>query len=596
MKTYYVLTVVTVPRFLWDVARLRRPCVIGIAPAVPLANGFLRHLLDRLRRYRLAVSVPEDAPELLPHADYSAYRRVCNPRSAIEAWMEKTLGLTAADDCLGPRAVAYKHALENRILDWAFLSVSINHILQTDPDASVAGVSEFLSELRGVALGPGTACVPIHAARKSAAWENRSILLFAACAALVLSVFRLRPFAGKPEKFSAGIDVHSTNWEPEEVYWREVDGVPGTRLVLACRNKRIAKDLRKAGLPYRFQSMEEGSFGVRAWCHAVRECIDASRGLLKMLPYLPGELTWSIARTLFIEVRVRAFFNRFPCRNFIGFDDYNVEHILRTIVLREQGGLSLGIRHGMPSTPPVITQIRYVSYDRYYFMGMAVARMYEDTWPKDMAVVPIGPWRFSRAEHHELLERRGQVKDIVYFFSASVPLQERASMEFVIDIANSFPDRSVHLKPKNRKALKHCRAVLTELTDSLPGNLKIREGRAYSLLCECKYIISDPSTLIVEALHYRKWAFFSRLSSEWGEVFFDRFPELRIQSASDFVDRVQRIEREGIVENPFHDTGLLAPPDRYEWDFLRAEMGLAPAETVYPPLPVAEEPVIGVGE
>src|SRR5581483_5631899 len=109
-------------------------------------------------------------------------------------------------------------------------------------------------------------------------------------------------------------------------------------------------------------------------------------------------------------------FAKYRFRHFWGRDEYNPEHMMRSVELRRIGGVSIGIMHGIPSICTVLHHIRHLDFDRFYVIGRDLyERVYRSTWPAAMQVRAIGSHGASRRMMRLLAET--PARDISCFLS-----------------------------------------------------------------------------------------------------------------------------------------------------------------------------------
>ena len=377
----------------------------------------------------------------------------------------------------------------------------------------------------------------------------------------------------RPRPIFLGFDVVGpSHHEQEKVFWRETsDDAPGP-VVLFYRSKRYQKDLEHSATEWPCHSVTDGYFrpfqGIAAACLAILDCLS----VFWRLSWLPTDYFWEMAKMPYSRYLYRALFTRFPCRNFWGRDDYNSGHIIRYQELRRLGGKSFGLLHGLPSKTPVICQRRYIDFDVYYVFGDDLHRFYRDTWPPDMVVKATGSWGMTREEFARLDRRRP--KDIIYFSCPS--LQENSVIDTLVQIAEAFPDRTVYLRPKYPESVDETKAGLDRLSIGKPENIVVTHERSYELVFKAHYVLSDPSTIGMECIQFGLPTFVAKFGSEWGNIYVSEFPELCVDSAQEFIDRIKGIESGTYVYRREDYAGLINLSGDIIWDTIRADLGLPP--------------------
>ncbi len=232
----------------------------------------------------------------------------------------------------------------------------------------------------------------------------------------------------------------------------------------------------------------------------------------------------------------RALFNRFPVNYFWFRDDYSIDHVVRNQEIRRNGGILLGVNHGLPRVT-YFHSWREIDADIYFSFGTHLyERYYKDAWPPHLRLVSIGNPRL-RLEAFQLDPKRNQ--DIAVF-----PMVTRWNTRFVREamaLARAFPDRIVYFKMKpDRNAL--------EIDDfrgeaqHAPDNFIWQEGDAYELLRCVSYAVACGSTLGTEALQFGVASFVIDLEPTEANFLYRDFPEMCVKDANEIVSRIGAIE------------------------------------------------------
>lgn len=361
--------------------------------------------------------------------------------------------------------------------------------------------------------------------------------------ALVVMIFslgwiavKLRPYKfGKKSYFFAIDYIHDGR---DDQMLEELQEAGPQLIVLrhAATNDQLAK-LPKGRDICRYS---DGVFGLLGGFSAMLRVVRDNLKLWFKHNDCPPVVFFQIAALPFRRNMAKAFFNKFVVSYFWGRDPYNVEHILRRREINRIGGKSLGVSVSFLTTYTILwPQFRYLNYDSYYvFERPIIEQHYANTWPSDMKLIVAGSGLISR----DLLSRRSNRRsnDIVVF--CGVFIGEPAMLEFIRGLAEAFPDRKILLQlkpyllttPAGYKFVDDCMegiSNIVHLTDS-----------PYELILQARYAISDPSSLVAEALQLGSFAFGFDIPSKQKTNILRSYPGLVFASANEMADRIRGIE------------------------------------------------------
>jgi len=248
----------------------------------------------------------------------------------------------------------------------------------------------------------------------------------------------------------------------------------------------------------------DGWFGLLKSLVALKTgALDCIRLFLNCVDRTPG-LYFQVAALAYRRLQIRALLNRYLPRFYWGRDDYNVEHILRRQELNKVGGISLGIQHGLPVSAKIYPAWRYVNFDRYYVAGRAIYECcHKNTWAKDMEVIPVGTFGATRDDFAQI--NIPKPKDIAVF--TAMAIGEKNLVQFVRDLAETLPDRKILLQLKGNVAETNSgKEFVSACLDGI-NNITLAQCSVFELFRKARYIFSDPSTVISEALKMKLMAF-----------------------------------------------------------------------------------------
>jgi hypothetical protein len=496
-----------------------------------------------------------------------------DPFSTTEACIDSRYDFSRADESFGEYGYAYKHVVCNRVKDYPFFAHTIDTILAAHGDREVVirGVPGDIIDVYLFRIGDvGNS---IRRRRAFPAFTNALLTSAVAAYALGWVLKRTRLKVPQPRQYFLGADFVG---DPREtMLWREVSDASHSVLVVLRNEAQADLHGRLLGGWSRCVA-SDGRISLSKLVPILRLLARDMATLYRRGRHLSSEIFWDLIRLPFRRVVCRALFNRFRFENFWARDDYNVEHIIRTQELRRLGGRHFGQLHGIPAYPPVSAQRRYMFFDLYYVFGEALyRRFYADRWPADMQVKAVGSFGLSRGQLVRLKDARPN--NILFFIKHS--FQDDATFELIRKVAEAFPDRMVYVKPKQKK--KEWRQFLSKLERLFsegPPNLVESKDDSYELMFKGQYCLSDPSSLVAEAIQFGLVSFLLITAPGWKNLYFDEFPHLRVGSAEEVIARIRAIES-GKWEYPraaYRD--LIDLSGRVIWDVIREDMGLPPKQ------------------
>jgi hypothetical protein len=275
----------------------------------------------------------------------------------------------------------------------------------------------------------------------------------------------------------------------------------------------------------------------------------------------------------------RGLFNRFRPKFFWGRDPYSEDHIIRRQELNRVGGLSFGVNTGYLSWTILIPETRYVSYDRYYVFGRGKLNSYfADTWAKDMNVQPAGS--FTAQRHHYAKRFDARPTHIAVFTGVFVGEPELTAL--VRDLAAAFPERKIILQIKDAfQTVPEAPTFIDACQEGL-DNVKYSTDSVYDLFFQARYGISDPSSVVVEAMQFGMISFAFDLPHVQATNVNREYPGLTVESGEQATQRIRAIEA-GKESYPIEDfqevvdlSGLVF------FDRIRRDMGLTVKEESIP--------------
>ena len=306
---------------------------------------------------------------------------------------------------------------------------------------------------------------------------------------------------------------------------------------------------------------------------------------------LAPSLFFHLVSLPFKRMMFRGLFHRYRPKFFWARDEYNVEHILRSQELRRVGGVTHGISHGFHVVSTVLQQTRYVDYDRYYVFGKKLCeRHISSTWPDHMKLVNVSGFALTREQLASLSTPRPL--DIACIL---VPSQgAETSFTVLREMAEAFPDRTIYfnVKPKYLKGFyleiygayveQYEEFLRTKPTNLVEWRTDIPGQSSYDLFFKCSYVVSEPSTMLVEGIQCGLYGWCLDLAPKWKALSMRDLPGLCVEDAATVIANIK-----GIEDGSYHYPRELWAEDidqsgKAIWDVLREGFGLQPKE---PPMP-----------
>ncbi len=233
---------------------------------------------------------------------------------------------------------------------------------------------------------------------------------------------------------------------------------------------------------------------------------------------------------------IRTDLGTYPCRYFWARDEYNGEHVLRTLELHRIGAVSLGLMHGIPLVGRQAYLWRYVSFDTFFVSGDWLAEEFADTWPRDMEVRAIGSFGLSANFLQDLPPLRNRPKRILIFVNLVPDLTLAEAV--IAELCRSFPDRPVCLKMKQVwREIPDIRAMRARLAQN--ANFEDTTESPYVMMGKAQIAFSTPSTVVLEAIQARIPTFVIDETTSPTNLCFRKVPGLCISSPAGAVEKVR---------------------------------------------------------
>ena len=568
-----VLTEATLLPTLWRLWRRRAVCVFDVEPLIPGTGHLLAALHARWERAGRLVPLEVAVPRW-PHLTslYSNMERYNAFRRHTDLFAEH-FRFAALDAAVGPYAQAVRHVTYNRLAGMIRFQCVLSD-LDADRGAAVTvtGADPFARNWLARRLGR----------RPALGWSGRGRLnrLVNAGLALATTVYGLAWSLGRtraapppPEPVLLASDYIS----PHHIrFLEEIVDDPADVLVIFRSPAQLRERGADAAKPFQTSVYNSG------WLRPAQ--IPAALGLLlrdgwrlfRHLGHWDPRLFRAVAALPHKRVVVRALLERHAIRHFLGRDDYNVEHILRSQEMRRRGGLSMGMAHGLPVPEIVSPQWSYLDFDVYFTFGRDLYdRHYHQTWAPGLRIRPIGSHGMTLAQTARLGDPR---PGNILFLISIAPYGARLIAE-MIKVALAFPDVTVFVKMKPSRKRDGLGAELVRLCAEGPDNLVETEENTYDLMLKSRYALTDnTSTVTIETIQYGlpTYVFEFEDVADEADTYYRLFPQITLSSGEEAVARIRALES-GQAAYPFADlAGLVDQSGIDPRDQIRDELGLPP--------------------
>jgi hypothetical protein len=561
-----VLSEKSVLPLVWRIALGRPVAILGIVPLVPGFATPLGRLAGWLRRSGRAIE-PRDMFSDLAHLKNIRYEAYTTFYQRIEPWMAERFGFAALDRLVPDYAQAVRHVTfghVDRMARWVFIA---------------EGLTRHGERLRLIGADPAFDALyrawwvkaPPFRTRANAVWReiaNGALAFFVAGTSLAFILSRTRLVAAAPERRFLGAtfvddarhyavlrDIVDADAQVTTIFLEEGD------------RRRHAKD--RDGFTSCF--IKDGRFDIAGARDALGLALRDVAKLHRMFHRLDPAHFRAIAKLVLRRIMWRGLFARYRFDAVWGRDDYNAEHIMRTLELRRIGGRSIGINHGLPVTDIIEPGWRYLDFDIYYVFGMHLyERYYRTTWPAHMRVRAVGSFGVRR--QIAIAVRRS--RDVVFYVNPGP--YERPQSEAVMALAARMPERRFLVKVKSSRRRQGMCQITLELMREATPNVTETEEDSYELMTRHGYAITGLSTVAAEAIQLGMVTFVVDAQPEDAPNYYRDFPGLCVKSAAEIEARIRAIEsgRESWSRDAYRE--LIASGGPVIYDVIRADLGLPP--------------------
>lgn len=555
----YLLNELSIWPFLLDLVLRRRICVLAVLPYFFVFSAIFRRIVS-VTQGRL-IDIAEIIPDLKEcRGSLLHYHDVFG---RTEVWHNQRYGF-AESGKVGEYAFPYKHVTCNWVVSRYHSALVLERLRQhSEYDVQVVGLDQETMALDS-ALRRQDSMVPGFSVMRLAGNAVITLIHALVCWGWVVSRVRRNAMPASDVFFAA--DYHAD--ARDRLLYEEM--AEGGRVLLVMRNNTYSTKGIDALKKYETVQNGDGYFtlrqGVSAACLVFSDLIK----LLIQFNSLSPDHFHLVSAMVFKRIRYRALFNRYRIRFFFGRDDYNVEHILRRQELNRVGGMSLGVNHSIPNVARIQPMWRYISFDVYYVFGRWVHQaLYSDTWARDMQVVPVGSFGFTRAQHAQY-RARSPMRDVVVFTDNAAGKEK--AVDFVRGLAGLLSDRKILLQVRGFRQAANKDFIAACCRDL--ENVSFHSDAAYDLFLKAGYAISDPSAVILEAIQAGLVTYFMDIMPVHPSCMFRDFPDLVVTSPEQVAERI-RANEDGSHPYPIDKFGDLIDLEGHIYlDEVRHTVGL----------------------
>ncbi|MEE2746453.1 MAG: hypothetical protein VX617_06190 [Pseudomonadota bacterium] len=345
----------------------------------------------------------------------------------------------------------------------------------------------------------------------------------------------------------------------------------GGEVLLVLRNTDQKVECYNELKPYKVCKPDCGWFNPVQACQNLWLTLSHGLKLFRLCSTYEPSFYFQLAALPYRRLVIRSLFNRYRPSYFWGRDDYNVEHILRRQEINLVGGKSYGLQHGFTTSAIIYPMWRYLNFDRYYVAGLASYNYcYKDTWAEDMKVIPIGTFGAKREDYDYI--HVNKPKDIIVFTGMGVG--DPDLVKFIRDLAVSLPDRNVLLQVKHNFIKTTTGALFIESCIKGIPNILTTKDSVFKLFRKGKYIFSDPSTVISEALKMGLMAFTIDVIKYQRSSIFRQFEGMCMSNGSEAGAKIRDIEAQRWPYPRIEFGALSDLSETVFFDVIRVDVGL----------------------
>ena len=483
------LTERTLISFLFGLLFGRKYCVLEVYSYLQNRSGYLQKVVNYFRQ-KGNIEIRSDRYDEFPYKDSGDLRRLTDVFSECELWMEKQFQM---ESIKGEFAQACKHVICARTYALFQRNYDLHVLHKKIISPSLAKEDVIFQDYK----------FKRKATKNIFEFFFRFFFNFLL---LIISIFytsvwilsRIR-VNYKKEKINFAVDYNGGNLNKE--FWDYINPEKEKTLVV-IRDEITLMNNFKDFETYKFTFDNKGVLEIFNvpffWLKSIFESII----LFCKFCHWPVDYYRQIVFFPFKKIKYTAFFTRFKCSYFLGRDDYDPKHIIRNQELKKTGGISIGINHGIDSINKVAYMLRYLYFDQYYMHGIfQYNHIYKKYWPPKMKVKAVGSMMVRPKQYYEIIRVSGRGVAII----VAPSFHQNLIFEGVWRIVKEFPELNFFISTKwKHRSGGIFGQLYQDLINSGTSNVREYTGQIYDLIPKCKYIFSESSTLLAEAVYFNR--------------------------------------------------------------------------------------------
>lgn len=557
-KVYGIfLTERTILRFFLYLALRRKVCILGVYSYLQNHGGYLQTLVNYLHdKHR--VEIISEKKDQFPYKDNGDFQRLTNIFSEAEPWMEQQFKM---DSFSGEYALACKHIISNRTYALYQRNYDIFYLSESIVVPKMDSCDRFFYRHNFGKIMPVNR---IEAIDKYVFNTFFFILSLLHCFAWIVSRIRLAP---KKYEITLATDY---NGGPRDMKFWDYLNPDRKKTLVVVRDKYTMSAFGHLLTKYNAVFDDDGSFDLAGGLSALLRSFRDATVLFYQAVHLPPDYYRQICFLPFKRIKYRAFFNKYKCSFFWGRDDYNYQHIMRSQEIRRIGGRSMGCNHGIQSIGVIAFQLRYLDFDDYYMHGLDQYRnVYHKYWPKWMKVHGIGSM-FSNPEQQSLI-RQSPGTDVSIIIAPS--FHQDQIFKAIAAMATLFPDLRfwISTKAKHRTEGNFGKKYQELIYSGMP-NISENTSDVYDVMRLCKYVFSESSTLLAEAIYFDRVALCYDPDPAFRFLYYRKFREMIFKDVEQMAARIRETRYQEVHYNDPYLQDMIYKCDEHPWDVIRRNM------------------------
>jgi len=208
----------------------------------------------------------------------------------------------------------------------------------------------------------------------------------------------------------------------------------------------------------------------------------------------------------------------YKAKVFVSRDDYDKDHILRTVVQDKYSLINVGIQHSAFVKPELIPFAAHTYFHRYYLAGDGFKKLWHPYWDTNKSMKSVGPHRdhciVEARENLEVKERfthkyKKQITVLLLFSSPDNEMSPawllKKKYQGIHKLTEIDPRIHLILRPRHYHSVQPLLGMFPELNDCIESktvtieldDFTTQELIAYVDVC----IAEDGSSVIIEAAH-----------------------------------------------------------------------------------------------